>query len=108
MKHLGTKNIIKQDNTSTIKLVKKGKRTCGQRTRNIDIKYFYVAERVDDGTVNVSYCPTKEMVLDYLSKSLQGSLFRTHRDSIMGISKEDHDRYLMEYSVAKARQADGN
>jgi hypothetical protein len=32
LKMLGTKNLAKQDNTSTIKLARNGRRSCGQRT----------------------------------------------------------------------------
>ena len=49
------------------------------------IKKVHAHERVDNGTIVVIYCPTKEMVSDYLSKPLQGSLFRTHSNSLMGI-----------------------
>ena len=38
LKDLGKKNLVKQDNTSTIKLAKDGRRVCGKRTRNIDIR----------------------------------------------------------------------
>ena len=85
LKNLGKKNLVLQDNTSTIKLAKGGRRVCGKRTRNINIRYFYVTERINNGMVVVSYCPTKEMVSGYLSKPLQGSLFRLHGNAIMGM-----------------------
>ena len=88
LKDLGKKNVVLQDNTSTIKMVKGGRRVCGSRTRNIHIRYFYAHERVNDGTIIVTYCPTKEMVSDYLSKPLQGSLFCAHRNKLMGITTE--------------------
>ena len=69
-KDLDKKNLIKQDNTSTIKMVKGGRRVCGSRTRNIHIRYIYDHERVNDGIIVVTCCPTKEMVSDYLSKPL--------------------------------------
>ena len=40
LKELGTKNIVLQDNTSTIKLVKGGRRVCGSRTRSIRTRYL--------------------------------------------------------------------
>ena len=60
LKNLGKKNLVLQDNTSTIKLAKGGRRVCGKRTRNINIRCFYVTERIKDGMVVVSYCPTKK------------------------------------------------
>ena len=56
-------------------MVKGDRRMCDSSTQNIHIKYFYAHKRVNDGTIVVTYCPTKEMVSDYLSKPLQGSLF---------------------------------
>ena len=75
LKEMGTQNLVKQDNTSTIKMVKGGVRVCGPRTRSIHIRYFYATERVKDGTIVLTYCLIKEMVADYPSKPLQGSLF---------------------------------
>jgi hypothetical protein len=49
----------------------------------------------------VSYCPTKEMVSDYFTKPLQGSLFRQHRNAIMGVTSLDYDRYELAYKAAK-------
>ena len=105
MKKYGFRNMVKQDNTSTIRLLKGGPRVCGQRTRNIHIKYFYAHKKSADGTINVAYCPTKEMVSDYLSKPLQGSLFRLHRNTIMGLTEEMVDDYCMHYMQAKADKA---
>ena len=34
------KTLLKQDNMSTIRLIKNGKASSGQRTKHIDIKYF--------------------------------------------------------------------
>ena len=55
LKDLGKKNIVLQDNTSTIRLVKGGRRVYGSRTRSILIMYFYAHENetVDDGTIIV-------------------------------------------------------
>ena len=104
LKKLGTRNLMKQDNTSTIKMAKGGRRTCGKRTRCIEIRYFYITEKINEGLIVMSYCPTKEMVSDYLSKPIQGSLFRMHRNAIMGITNEEYDRYELEYAAAKKRQ----
>ena len=87
-KDLGKKNVVLQDNTSTIKMMKGCRRVCCLRTRNIHIRYFYAQERVNDGTIVVTYCPMKEMVSDYLYKSLQGSLFRTHHNTLIDITSE--------------------
>lgn len=40
------------------------------RAKHIDIKYHYVREQVDKGTVQLQYCPTEEMLADILTKGL--------------------------------------
>ena len=104
-KDLGKKNLVKQNNTSTIKMVKGGRRVYVARTRNILIWYFYAHKRVNDGTIVVTYCPTNKMVSDYLSKLLQGSLFQTHHNALMGVTSEQADQYKLEYATVKTLQA---
>ena len=86
-------------------MVKWGVRVYGSRTRNIHIRYFYATERVKDGTIVVTYSPTKEMVADYLTKSLQGSLFCLYCNKLNGITTEMAVQYQMEYAAAKIAKA---
>ena len=88
LKELEKKKLVKQNNTSTIKMAKGGVRVCGSRTRNIHIQYFYANKRLKDGMIFVTYCPQKEMVSDYLSKPLQSNLFCLHCNILMGITSE--------------------
>ncbi len=37
----------------------------------------------------IQYCPTKRMVADYFTKPLQGALFYTFRDQLMGVVPMD-------------------
>ena len=45
-----------------------------------------MADRIKQGELRVEYCPTGDMVADYFTKPLQGSLFRRMRDTIMSAS----------------------
>ena len=40
------------------------------RTKHIDIRYHYVYEALQEGTIDLFYCPTEEMVADLLTKPL--------------------------------------
>ena len=53
--------------------------------RHINIRYFFVADRVASKEVKVEYCPTGAMIADYFTKPLQGTLFRKFRDFIMNV-----------------------
>ena len=76
---------IYQDNQSTILLAKNGRGSSSKRTRHINIRYFFVTDRVKRKEVSVEYCPTGEMNADFFTKPLQGVLFRKFRDRIMNI-----------------------
>jgi hypothetical protein len=69
-------NISYQDNTSTICMEKNGKMSTGKMTKHINILYFFCTDRIKKGELSVEYCPTLDMIADYFTKSLQGSLFR--------------------------------
>ena len=84
------KNMIYQDNTSTIKLQKNMKLSSGKRTRHFDIKLFYITDLISRGEVEVKYCPTDEMIGDYMSKPLVGAKFLNFRDLIMNLSNIYH------------------
>ena len=102
---IGSDVVIQQDNTSTIQLENNGQASSTKRTRHINIRYFYVTSKIKEGSIRVIYHPTKEMVSDYLTKPLQGSLFRTHRNSLMGHDEDSIALCNKEYNDAKAAAA---
>ena len=73
-------------NTSnTIKLVENG-RSNSELTRHIEIGYFWIHDLVKRGLVTIQYCPTADMIVDYFTKPLQGSIFIKLRDKVIGLS----------------------
>ena len=81
------KTTLHQDNTSAIALEENGKMSSSQRTRHINIRYFFIKDKVEKDEVSIVYCPTEDMVADYFTKPLQGKQFKRFRDIIMGISR---------------------
>ena len=73
---------VYQDNMSTIALAEKGRSTA-ERTRHINIRYFFVKDRVEAGEIKIEYCPTKDMLADVLTKPLQGNNFCELRDQLL-------------------------
>eukprot|EP00957_Ditylum_brightwellii_P074718 5679266-Ditylum_brightwellii.AAC.1 len=55
-------NIVYQDNESAIRLEKNGKGSSSKRTRHIDIRYFFVTDRIEAGDLTTEYCPTGMMI----------------------------------------------
>jgi hypothetical protein len=95
-------NILFQDNKSTILLLNNGKKSSTQRTRALNIRYFFLTDQIEKGNLEVLYCPTDLMLADYMSKPLQGKLFSKFRRQIMGhdlISfppAEENDRSVLD------------
>ena len=79
-----TDNILYQDNRSAILLEKNGRASSSKRTKHIKIRYYYVADRIAKGDLSVVWCPNDKMIADFLTKPLQGEVFRQFRDMLMG------------------------
>ena len=78
-----TTSIMYQDNQSAILLEKNGTKSSSKRTRHMNIRYFYITDRVKKGDLAIKYCPTGEMIADFLTKPLQGSKFINFRKAIL-------------------------
>ena len=71
-----------QDNKSTITLGNKGCATA-QRTRHINIRYFWITDYIDRGEMCLQYMPTESMIADGLTKPLQGAAFIRMRNLLL-------------------------
>jgi hypothetical protein len=74
-----------QDNQSTIHLIKND-RLNSEKTRHIDIGYFFIYDRIKRGDNQVIYKPTLEMMADIMTKPLTGNLFRKLRDLLLNVT----------------------
>jgi hypothetical protein len=79
-----TTNTVFQDNQSAILLEVNGKRSSSNRTRALNIRYFFITDQVEAGNISVEFCPTKAMIADFFTKPLQGELFLKFKRFIMG------------------------
>jgi len=77
-------NVIYQDNQSAMLMEQNGRNSCTGNSRHVDIRYFFVKDRINNKEVMVKYCPTYIMLADFFTKALQGSTFKLLRDVIMG------------------------
>ena len=67
-----------------IHLEKNGVASAGRRSKHIDIRYFWMKDRIEKGELKVAYCPTELMIADFFTKPLQGGLFKRLKEVIMG------------------------
>ena len=85
-----TENILYQDNKSSIILKKNGKTTSSKRTKHMNVRYFFIKDKVEQEEITLKYCPTEQMWSDTFTKPLQGQQFRTMRAMVMNCP-EDYD-----------------
>lgn len=45
------------------------------RTKHIDIRYHFIREQVQEGTISLHYCPTENMIADLLTKAIPKEAF---------------------------------
>ena len=64
---------------------KNGKASSRNLTKHITIRYFFITDRVAQEDVSFVWCPTGDIIGDFMTKPFQGALFRKFRDQIMGV-----------------------
>ena len=61
-------NVLYQDNKSASLLEKNGRKSMGKQLRALNVRYFFISDQVNQGNLNVKYCPTDEMIGDFMTK----------------------------------------
>ena len=59
------------------------KSTGSHRTRHVDVRYHYVREYVEEGTVKIVFVKSAENVADIFMKNVEGDCFERHTDEFM-------------------------
>lgn len=77
--------ILYQDNTSAILLERNGRSSSGKQTRHINIRHYFIKDRIDSGDLEVQHCPTDDLIADCMSKPLQGAKFYRFRKAILNL-----------------------
>jgi len=83
-KHIPTTTIY-QDNKSTILLAENGRTSSSKCTKHLDVRYFFVTDKIAKGEVRIAHCPTQEMLGDFFTKPLQGTQFTQMRSKILNL-----------------------
>jgi hypothetical protein len=78
-------SILNQDNLSAILIEKNGRASSSKRTKHINVRYFFIRDRIASGEITVKHCPATEMLADHFTNPLQGAMFRRFRAEIQGI-----------------------
>jgi hypothetical protein len=80
-------DIIVHSYQTVILLEKNIKASSSKRTKHINIRYFFVTDRIANNELSVEWYLTGQMIVDYMTKPLHGTLFKQFRDHIMGVDQ---------------------
>ena len=83
-------NIMYQDNQASIRLEINGPASSSKRTKHIKRRYFFMADKVAQGDIEVKHKSTDKMWIDCHTKPKQGRPWRIDRSMLMNIP-EDYD-----------------
>ena len=63
------KNILCQDNQSTILLEQNGKRSSGECTQHLNVCCFFLTNQIKQGNMNIECHPTDELIGDFIKQA---------------------------------------
>jgi hypothetical protein len=78
-------NKLYQDNRSAILLERNGRQIAEKRSRHLNIRLFFVTDQTKKGNIEIAFCPTDEMIGDYMTKPLHGKKFVSFRKEILNL-----------------------
>jgi hypothetical protein len=90
-----TNTVLYQDNKSAILLEKNGRKSAGKRSRHMNIRYFFITDLKERGLIDIQYCPTDQMIGDYMTKPVHGEKFRQFRNTILNITNTHASQLMM-------------
>ena len=74
-----------QDNNSAILLEMNGKLSSSNRTKHINVRYYFIKDVINRGEATLEHMSTDKMWADYFTKPLQGKKFIEFRKNIMNL-----------------------
>ena len=90
---------------------KNGVSSSSKCTKHINIRFFFINDRIGKKELNVEWCPTNEMIVYFMTKPIQGSIFKKFRELILGfipiknyIQESEIGRSVSEYLFPETRR----
>ena len=68
-----------------MRLAVNGSLSSSKQTKHIKARYYFIKDKIEEGEVDVRYCPTTEMWSDVLNKPKHGTPFKKDRSMLMNV-----------------------
>ena len=88
-------------------LMTNGRFSSGKKTKHIQVKFFFIKDRIDDGEMIIVKCPTEGMWADILTKPLHGKAFRVMRSNLMNCDENYFENEEAGRQPTKGKQVIG-
>ena len=75
---------------SAMIIEKNGRTSISSRTKQIEIRYFFIQDRIKKGEIGLEYCHTDKMVVEFMKNPLQGKKVFKLRNHIMGMTNGEN------------------
>ena len=82
-----SETVVYQDNRSAILLENNGKLSSSNRTKHINVRYFFVKDCIERKELKIEFCGTDSMWADFYTKPLQGKKFKEFRKIILNLQE---------------------
>ena len=85
-----------------MKMESNGMKSAGDKSRHINIRFFFIKDVLDREGIELLHCPTERTIADFYTTPLHGSLFKLVRNIIMGLTPfPDEERVGSKENVSK-------
>ena len=95
--------MVYQDNMRIMNLENNGRASSGKKTRHINLRYFFVTDRISKGELLVEHCPTDMLIGDFYSKPLQGKLFRIFGNMTLNLDRPEINDFINKSNLIQYR-----
>ena len=73
------------DNQGVIKLAKNP--IFHKHTKHVEIHFYFIRKLVEDGSIEIQYCPTEDQTPDIITKALRPEKYVKFRDKLGVVSR---------------------
>ena len=64
------RNIFYQDNISAMRMESNSLKPCGEKSRHVNIRYFFIKNVLKREDIELVHCPIERMIADFYTETL--------------------------------------